>query len=101
MTLVLAVIGAKALYLLLAWLACGIAASYLSGRKGFGERIGLASGLILAPIGVLIWLVWPPRASSDWKVKGPFGSGRKGPGETDPTAGRRSSGPTAGTGAKA
>ena len=101
MAFVIAALGINALYFMFVWLASAIAASYLSGRKGYGERIGLASGLILAPIGVLIWLVWPPRASSDWKVKGPFGSGRKGPGETDPTAGRRSSGPTAGTGAKA
>jgi hypothetical protein len=73
MSMVVAVIGTKALWFLFAWLASAIIASYLSGRKGYGERIGLASGLLLAPIGVLIWLVWPARQGSDWKVIGAFG----------------------------
>ena len=38
MTVVLAAIGAKALYLLYVWLASAIVASYLSDRKGYGER---------------------------------------------------------------
>ena len=71
--MVVAVIGTKALWLLYAWLASAIIASYLSGRKGYGERVGLASGLILAPLGALIWLLWPAREGSDWKVIGPFG----------------------------
>ena len=69
----LAVIGAQALYLLFIWLASAIAASYLSGRKGFGERVGLASGLIAPVISVIVWLVWPAKPESDWKVIGPFG----------------------------
>ena len=73
MTFVLALIGAKALYLLFAWLASAIAASYLSDRKGYGEKIGLASGIILAVVGVVIWLVVPPKAESDWKAIGAFG----------------------------
>ena len=73
MAVVIALIGAKALYLLFAWLASAIVASYLSGRKGYGEKAGLASGLILAVIGVIIWLVWPAKPESDWKVIGPFG----------------------------
>ena len=52
-----------------------IVASYLSGRKGYGERAGLASGLLLNVIGVVIWLVVPPRADSLWKKIGPFGRG--------------------------
>ena len=28
-------------------------------------------------VGVLIWLVWPARADSRWKVQGPFGRGKK------------------------
>ena len=71
--MILATVGALALYLLFAWLISAILASYLSGRKGFGERIGLAFGMILAPIGVLIWLVWPAKPDSNWKVLGPFG----------------------------
>jgi hypothetical protein len=72
-----ATLGAKALYLLYAWLGSAIVASYLSNRKGYGEKIGLAFGLILSAIGVLIWLIWPARPDSRWKLQGPFGSGGK------------------------
>jgi hypothetical protein len=74
--MVIAVIGATALYMLFAWLLSAIAASYLSGRKGFGERAGLASGLLVPVISVLVWLVWPAKPDSDWKVVGPFGNTR-------------------------
>jgi hypothetical protein len=75
--IVIATLGAKALFLLYAWLASAIAASYLSDRKGYGEKVGLASGLILSAIGFLIWLLWPARPDSRWKLQGPFGSGGK------------------------
>jgi hypothetical protein len=67
-----AVIGAKALYLLIIWLLSAIAASWLSDRKGFGEKPGLATGLLLSFIGVIVWLVWPPKAASRWKIQGPI-----------------------------
>lgn len=63
---VIAVIGELALYLLYAWLLSAIVASFLSGKKGYGERIGLASGLLLTVLGVLIWLVVPAKPTSDW-----------------------------------
>ena len=63
---VVAVIGEAALYLLYGWLLSAIIASFLSGKKGYGERIGLACGLLLAVIGVLIWLVVPSKPTSDW-----------------------------------
>ena len=66
-------IGATALWLMYAWLAAAIVASYLSGRKGFSEKAGLASGLLLHVIGVLVWLVIPPKPHSKWKTVGPFG----------------------------
>jgi hypothetical protein len=75
MLTVFAVLGATALWLTYAWLASAIAASYLSGRKGYGERVGLAFGLLLNAVGVLVWLVVPPKAESMWKKVGPFGSG--------------------------
>jgi hypothetical protein len=72
-----AVIGGQALWLTYAWLASAVIASYLSARKGYGEKLGLAFGLLLSVIGVLIWLVWPPKPDSRWKLQGPFGSGGK------------------------
>lgn len=76
-TTVIAVIGAKALYLTYLWLASAIAASYLSARKGYGEKIGLAFGLLLTFVGVIVWLIWPAREDSAWKIQGPFGRGEK------------------------
>jgi hypothetical protein len=70
-----ALLGSKALWLLYAWLVSAIVSSYLSHRKGYGERPGLASGLLLNAVGILIWLVVPPRADSLWKKIGPFGRG--------------------------
>ena len=69
--MVIAVIGASALYLLFGWLLSSILASLYSEAKGYGDRIGLASGLILNPVGVLIWLLAPPKPDSDWVVVGP------------------------------
>jgi hypothetical protein len=74
---VFALLGSTALWLTYAWLASAIAASYLSGRKGYGERVGLAFGLLLNAVGVLVWLVVPPKADSLWKKVGPFGSGAR------------------------
>jgi hypothetical protein len=55
-TAIFALLGAKALYLMLLWLASAIAASWLSDRAGYGERWGLASGLLLTVVGAAIWL---------------------------------------------
>ncbi len=96
---IVAVIGAQALYLFFAWLASAVAASYLSGRKGYGERPGLASGLIFPVISVVVWLVMPARPDSDWKVVGPFGRQKVTLG--DPAAGREPAGGPGPTGSKA
>jgi hypothetical protein len=74
---VIAVIGEEALYLTFLWLGSAIIASWLSDRKGYGERPGLAAGLLLSAIGIVVWLVWPARAESRWKVQGAFGRGKK------------------------
>ena len=66
-------IGATALWLMYAWLLAAIVASYLSGRKGYSERAGLAAGLVLHVIGVIIWLAIPAKEYSKWKTVGPFG----------------------------
>jgi fucose permease len=71
-----AVIGANALWLTYAWLLSAIVASYLSDRKGYSEKAGLACGLLLFVVGPVIWLFWPARAESKWKTIGPVGRGK-------------------------
>jgi hypothetical protein len=70
--LIIALIGAKALYLLFAWLISAAASAWLSERKGYGERPGLAAGLLLSVIGLVIWLLLPARPDSVWKREGAF-----------------------------
>lgn len=68
--IVFAVIGAKALYLLFVWLLSAAISSWVSDRKGYGERVGLAFGMILSAIGLLIVLLLPGRPGSKWKTEG-------------------------------
>ena len=74
---VFALLGSTALWLTYLWLLSAIVASYLSGRKGYSERAGLASGLLLNFVGVIIWLIVPAKADSLWKKVGPFGQGKR------------------------
>ncbi|MGI8412281.1 MAG: hypothetical protein ACR2LV_05275 [Solirubrobacteraceae bacterium] len=67
---VYALIGAKALFLLFAWLISAAAGAWLSERKGYGERVGLAFGLLLTVVGLLIVLLLPGRPGSTWRVEG-------------------------------
>jgi hypothetical protein len=68
-TLILAAIGAKAFYMLMVWLASAIAASELSKRKGYGEKIGLGTGMLLSVIGVIVWIFVPAKSDSPWKQR--------------------------------
>ena len=68
-TFILAAVGIKAFYLLLVWLASAIGASELSKRKGYGEKIGLGTGLLLSLVGLIIWLVVPAKPESPWKTR--------------------------------
>jgi hypothetical protein len=68
-TLILAAVGAKAFYLLMLWLASAIAAQELSSRKGYGEKWGLGTGLLLSFVGVIVWLVVPAKPESRWKQR--------------------------------
>jgi hypothetical protein len=77
MTALLALIGAKALWYLYLWLISTIVASYMSERKGYGERPGLASGLCLTVVAVVVWLIVPAKADSKWKTLGVFGREKK------------------------
>jgi hypothetical protein len=70
MTAILALLGAKALYLLFAWLISAVAGSWLTARKGYGEKLGLAAGLLLSVIGLLLTLLLPARPGSRWKLDG-------------------------------
>lgn len=78
---VIALIGAKALWLLYAWLIGAVVSSWLSDRKGYGERPGLATGMLTSLVGILIWLVFPAKPDSKWKLVGPF-PWSKGSGQT-------------------
>jgi hypothetical protein len=60
-------IGAIALLLLYVWLLSAIAASQLSRLKGYGEKAGLGTGLILSAAGVIVWLLIPSRPDSRWR----------------------------------
>jgi hypothetical protein len=64
--IIAAQVGAKALYLLYAWLLSAIGASELSKLKGYGEKWGLGTGLILSVIGLIIWVFVPARENSKW-----------------------------------
>jgi hypothetical protein len=69
---IFATLGATGLYLLFAWLISAAIASWLTGRKGYGERLGLAFGLLLSALGLLIVLLLPGRPGSAWKMDGPL-----------------------------
>jgi hypothetical protein len=75
--LFLALIGAKALWLTYLWLGSAILASLISARKGYGEKPGLAAGLLLSAVGVVVWLVWPAKPDSRWKLEGVLPRGRR------------------------
>lgn len=72
MILPIANVGVLALYLLFIWLASAIVGAYVSERKGYGDKPGLASGLLLSAVGAVAWLLVPAKANSDWRVVGPF-----------------------------
>jgi hypothetical protein len=69
---IFALIGPKGLYLLFAWLLSAAIGSWVSDRKGYGERLGLAFGLLLTVVGLAIVLLLPGRPGSAWKVEGPL-----------------------------
>jgi hypothetical protein len=69
---IFALIGIKGLYLLFAWLLSAAIGGWVAERKGYGERVGLAFGLLLTVAGLLIVLILPGRPGSAWKIEGPL-----------------------------
>lgn len=69
---IFALIGPRGLYLLFAWLLSAAIGSWVSERKGYGERVGLAFGLLLTVVGLLLVLILPGRPGSPWKTEGPL-----------------------------
>jgi hypothetical protein len=67
---VIALMGVDALWLTYIWLASAILAGWIAERKGYGERAGLAAGLLLSVLGVVVWLFVPARAESRWRRDG-------------------------------
>ena len=63
-------IGADGLYLLFIWLISAAAGSWVTDRKGYGEKVGLTFGLLLSAIGLVIVLLLPARPGSAWKLDG-------------------------------
>ena len=75
---IFAAIGFKALLLLYLWLLSAIAASILSKSKGYGEKPGLGTGLLLSALGPIIWLFVPPRDElAEWNTRKPWQRRRK------------------------
>ena len=73
MLVIFAAIGYKALVLLYAWLLSAILASVLSKSKGYGERAGLGTGLLLSVLGPIIWLFVPARDElAEWHTRKPW-----------------------------
>jgi hypothetical protein len=66
----LALIGVKGLYLLFAWLLSAAIGAWMTERKGYGERLGLAFGLLLTVVGLVIVMLLPGRPGSLWKTDG-------------------------------
>ena len=63
---VFAVIGPKAIFFLYAWLIGCMLASTAAALKGYPEKAGLATGLLLSILGGAIWMFLPGKRDSRW-----------------------------------
>ena len=70
--MIFGLIGMTGLWLLFAWLLSSAIGAWVAERKGYGERVGLAFGLLLTVVGLLIVLILPGRPGSLWKLEGPL-----------------------------
>lgn len=71
--MLIAVIGTAALWLTFVWLGAAIVASLFSDHKGYGEKYGLMTGIVLSVLGAFIWAVWPAREISRWRLHAGMG----------------------------
>ena len=75
---VIAALGYKALLLMYLWLGSSIVASLLSRSKGYGEKPGLGTGLLLSVAAPIIWLFVPPKdETAEWHTRKPWQRRRK------------------------
>ncbi len=75
---VIAALGYKALILMYIWLGSAIIASLLSRSKGYGEKPGLGTGMLLSIAGPIIWLFVPPKdENAEWHTRKPWQKRRK------------------------
>jgi hypothetical protein len=73
MTTVLAAAGATYLYLCYAWLLSAIFSGELARSKGYSEKAGLGTGLLLSVLGPIIWLAIPPKdETAEWHERKPW-----------------------------
>jgi hypothetical protein len=102
---VFAALGYKALMLMYIWLGSAIIASLLSRSKGYGEKPGLGTGMLLSIAGPIIWLFVPPKdENAEWHTRKPW-QPRKKPTEAEmselkasrATSGTSAAGGTSGT----
>jgi hypothetical protein len=71
--LIIAALGYKALLLMYLWLGSAIVASLLSRSKGYGEKPGLGTGMLLTVLGPIIWLFVPPKdETAEWHTRKPW-----------------------------
>jgi len=73
MTTVLAATGATYLYLCYAWLLSAIISGELARSKGYSEKAGLGTGLLLSVLGPIIWMAIPPKdETAEWHERKPW-----------------------------
>ena len=77
-SLVIAALGYKALILMYIWLGSAIVGASLSRSKGYGEKWGLGTGMLLTVLGPIIWLFVPPKdQNAEWHQRKPWQPRRK------------------------
>ena len=68
-----AALGAKALLLLYIWLLSAVVSGELARSKGYAEKAGLGTGLLLSILGLIIWLAIPAKdETAEWHDRKPW-----------------------------